>query len=72
MMPVPTATFFFSHGVRRRGREAIRRLGYPICTKCLYDLKAIERTVGDARCPECGALIADMPPVGSQAVRCDL
>ncbi|GEM_PF-6266569 len=51
---------------RQRTNAALRRMGFPICVKCEYDLKGLEDDPKADRCPECGALIADMPPVGKR------
>lgn len=52
-----------------RGRHirnnALRRMGFPICVKCEYDLKGLTGNASVDKCPECGAVIADMPPVAT-------
>lgn len=49
---------------RRLRNEQLRRMGFHICTHCEYDLRSQRDQVRE-KCPECGASIKDMPPVGS-------
>jgi hypothetical protein len=44
-------------------RDELRGMGYVICAACSYDLSGQPAQVG--RCPECGADIGVMMPIGS-------
>jgi hypothetical protein len=55
-----------SHNSRQRTNAALRRMGFPTCVTCQYDLKGLADDPKVDRCPECGAIIADMPPVGKR------
>lgn len=64
LVPLIAGPVLFARPGRRRLNSGLRRMGFPICVKCDYDLKGLaDKPLAD-RCPECGALIADMPPVG--------
>ncbi len=62
--PVMIAAVVFARGIQRRSNAILRRMGFPVCIECQYDLQGLEDNPLADRCPECGALIADMPPVG--------
>ncbi|MCC6906986.1 MAG: hypothetical protein IT430_03505 [Phycisphaerales bacterium] len=66
MSPVLIASVLFAGRVERDANAALRRMGFPICIKCQYDLRGLDGDHRADRCPECGALFADMPPVGKR------
>lgn len=53
----------------RRRREVMREMSRPICVRCGHNLTGLENDPQATSCPECGAVIAEMPPPGLPPVQ---
>jgi len=56
----------FAKRIVPRSRIIMRQMGFPICVKCGYNLTGLDDAPTDDHCPECGASLDEMVPVGKR------